>query len=100
MDWIEIIQLKPFTASDREDAVRAFGELLSPVAERGLKGIRLFQSLTLEAELTIFIDWQKECPPNGKSGLGVQLARAFSEFGLIYHSAWACHANLNDSGTK
>jgi len=100
MDWIEIIQLKSFTVSDRDDAVMAFQDLLSPVAEHGLQGIRLFRSLTLENELTIFIDWRGGRALNGKSGLGVQLARAFSEFGLIYHSAWKLSVNLNSASTK
>lgn len=94
MDWIEIIQLKSFTGPDRNEAVVAFHQLTSPAQEEGLREIILFRSLSLENELSILIGWQGSVPQGGKSGLGLQLAAAFAEFGHIYHSGWKYSANL------
>lgn len=88
MDWIEIIQLKSFTGRDRDSAVAAFGELSAPSSDVGLREIDLLKNPKLENELNILINWYGEMPSNGKSGLGLQLARAFSEFGYIDHSGW------------
>ncbi len=96
MDWIEIIQLKSYTGPDREEAVAAFGQLSSPAREEGLREILLFRGLGLENELSIFIGWHGGVPKNGKSGLGLQLAAAFSEFGLIYHSTWKHSGKLGN----
>ena len=88
MDWIELIQLKSFTAQDRDSAVAAFRQLSAPFSDANLGEIDLFKSPNLENELNILINWCGDVPPNGKSGLGLQLVSAFSEFGYIYHSGW------------
>ena len=88
MNWIEIIQLKSFTGKDRDNAVAAFQQLSAPLSDAGLLGIDLFKSPNLENELSIMITWNGDAPQNGKSGLGKQLASAFSEFGYIDHSGW------------
>lgn len=88
MNWIEIIQLKSYSVKDRETAVKAFQQLSTPLSEIGLKKIDLFKSQNLKNELSILINWRGNVPPNGKSGLGQQIASAFSEFGYIDHSGW------------
>ncbi len=88
MDWIEIIQLKSFTGQDKDSAVAAFEQLSAPLSDATLREIDLFNSPNLENELSILINWGGDVPPNGKSGLGLQLASAFSEFGYIDHSVW------------
>ncbi len=88
MGWIEIIQLKSFTGQDRDSAVAAFQQLSAPLSDGGLREIDLFKSPNLENELSIAINWYGDVPPNGKSGLGLQLASAFYEFGYFYHSGW------------
>ena len=94
MDWIEIIQLKSFTGLDRESAVAAFQHLSAPLSDDSLRDIDLFKSPNLENELSILISWYGDVPANGKSGLGLQLASAFSEFGYIRHSGWRHNSRL------
>ena len=84
IDWIEIIQLNSFTGLNRESAVAAFQHLSTPLSDDSLREIDLFKSPNLENELSILISWYRDMPANGKSGLGLQLARAFSEFGYYY----------------
>jgi hypothetical protein len=88
MNWIEIIQLKSFTGQDKDSAVAAFQQLSAPLSDAGLREIDLFNSPNLENELSILINWYGDVPANGKSGLGLQLASAFSMFGYIDHSGW------------
>ena len=70
----------------------AFEQLSAPLSDTALREVDLFNSPNLENELSILINWDGDVPPNGKSGLGVQLASAFSEFGYIDHSVWR-HSN-------
>lgn len=94
MDWIEIIHLRSYTHQDRADAVAAFQDLSMP--ERGsLPGdVSLFQDQTLGNDLSIVIHWHGRLTKKNKSPLGLQLAAAFSEFGLINHSVWSREASL------
>ena len=94
MTWIEIIQLKPFTGADQDQAEKAFRQLSSPVWNEDLREINLFRSPTLDHELSIVIGWNGDIPFGGKSRLGVQLATAFSEFGHIYHAGWQHSSKL------
>ena len=94
IDWIEIIQLKSFTYQDGDSVEAAFQQLSAPLTATSLQEIDLFRSPHLENELSILIKWHGDVPPNGKSGLGLQLASAFSEFGYIDHSIWRHSSRL------
>jgi hypothetical protein len=94
MDWIETIQLRTSTRTDCNAAVAAFHELSSPGQENGLEDIILLRNPVLETDMEIFICWRGDVPQGGKSGLGLQLASAFSEYGRIYHSIWRYETSL------
>jgi len=94
MDWIEIIQLRSSTCSDCDAAVAAFYELSSPDQESRLEDVILLRNPVLDTDMEIFICWRGDIPQRGKSGLGLQLASAFSEYGRIYHSIWRYETRL------
>jgi hypothetical protein len=94
MDWFEIIHLKSYSGRDRDGAVAAFRQLTAPGWNAGLKEINLYKSPNVKNELSILINWHGDPPDNGKSGLGLQLSRAFAEFGYIYHSGWRLSSRL------
>lgn len=94
MDWIEIIQLRSYSRADCDAAVAAFHELSSPDRESGLEDIILLRNPVLDTDMAIFINWRGDVPQRGKSGLGLQLAAAFSEYGRIYHSIWTYETRL------
>jgi hypothetical protein len=100
MAWVEIIQLKSFTVPDKDGALAAFQQLSTPVREKDLKDVNLFKSPNMENELSILINWSGDAPPNGKSGLGLQLASAFGVFGHIYHSGWWLSGRLAPGSNK
>lgn len=88
MEWIEIIQLRPYAKMDMERAVWAFRQLSLSNNENGLKKIMLLKGVTIERELSLSLYWRSHLPFKGKSVLGRQLAETFSEFGQIHHSGW------------
>lgn len=94
MDWVEIIQLRSYSRSDCDAAVAAFHDLSSPEGESGLEDIILLRNPALDTDMGIFINWRGEVPQRGKSGLGLQLAAAFSGYGWIYHSIWTYQTRL------
>lgn len=86
MQWIETIQFRPYSQTDKMLAIQAFEELPQP--ERNLCEIDMLQSINVENELTILLFWENENFSGGKSDLGYQLAAAFSRYGHVYHSGW------------
>ena len=66
-------------------------ELLRPLSgsnPRGLVEIKTFRHAALETDASVHLYWNSEMPePNG-SALGLRLAQALKEFGLIDHSVW------------
>lgn len=94
MDWIEIIQLRSSTRKDCDAAVAAFRELSSPDGESSVENVILLRNPVLDTDIEIFICWRGDVPESGKSGLGLQLASAFSEYGRINHSAWIYDTKL------
>ncbi len=99
MDWIEIIQLKSFTCQDGASAEAAFQQLSAPLSDASLREVDLFRNPHLENELSILMKWHSDVPPSGKSGLGQQLASAFSEFGYIDHSIWLHSSRLAEKAS-
>jgi hypothetical protein len=101
MDWIEIIHLRSHSRMDCDAAAAAFHELTSPEPETGLKEVSLLLNAAMDTDMGIFIRWKGDVPANGKSGLGLRLAAAFSEYGQIYHSGWSYESRLRiEQGTK
>jgi len=50
--------------------------------------LKTFRHGALETDLSVHLHWDSEMPePNG-SALGLCLAQALKEFGLIDHSVW------------
>lgn len=88
MEWIEIIQVRPYAEREMEKAVWTFRQLSRVNNENGLKKISLLRGVTIESELSLSLFWKSRLPRNGKSVLGRQLAEIFSEFGQIHHSGW------------
>jgi hypothetical protein len=94
MVWLEIIHLKPYTGRDWDGALAAFDQLTAPDWNANIKEIDLYKSPKRENGLSILINWKGDLPAGGKSGLGMQLARAFAEFGYIHHSGWRFNSRL------
>jgi len=85
MQWMEIIKLR----SAGNDPGRLNDVLLSirELTESGME-IRIYRHAALESDLSMHLYWDTEGPGRSGSGLGLQLAKALEEFGLVDHSVW------------
>lgn len=86
MKWLEVIKLRAAGGS-----LGFLEEFLLPISgpkQSGLVEIRIYRHAVLETDLGVHLPWDSEMPePNG-SALGLRLAQALKEFGLVDHSAW------------
>ncbi len=86
MKWLEVIRLR----SAGKDS-RAVDELLLSIGkfnQSGLVETKTFRHASLDSDLSIHLHWESEQPDRNGSPLGLHLARALKEFGLIDHSIW------------
>ncbi len=86
MNWLEVIKLRSAGGS-----LGMLDEFLRPISgsnQRGLAEMKIYRHAALETDLSVHLHWDSEPPePNG-SALGLRLAQALKEFGLIDHSVW------------
>jgi hypothetical protein len=86
MKWLEVIKLR--------SAEKGFGlmeELLLSVDEfsqSGLVEMKTFHHAALDSDWSIHLHWESELPEENGSSLGLRLAKALKEFGLVDHSIW------------
>jgi hypothetical protein len=86
MKWLEVIKLR----SAGKDS-RLLEELLLSIDrfnQSGLVEMKTFHHAALESDWSIHLHWESERPQQNGSALGLRLAQAFKEFGLVDHSIW------------
>jgi hypothetical protein len=86
MKWLEVIKLR----SAGKDS-RLLEELLLSIDEfnqNGLIEIKTFRHATVESDWSIHLHWESKRLEQNGSSLGLRLAQAFKEFGLVDHSVW------------
>ena len=86
MKWLEVIKLR----SGRKDS-GLLEELLRSIHEfsqSGLLEMKTLRHAVLETDLSVHLYWESEQPEKNGSPLGLHLAQALREFGLIDHSVW------------
>jgi hypothetical protein len=50
--------------------------------------MKTFRHAALETDLSVHLHWKSEHPEQNGSALGLRLAQALKEFGLVDHSVW------------
>ena len=87
MRWLEVIKLR--AAGNGEGLLdELFREMNNAGQDRGLVEIKTYRHAALETDLSVHLHWESDrAEPNG-SPLGLSLARALKEFGLVDHSVW------------
>jgi hypothetical protein len=86
MKWVEVIKLRSakIGAGLRE-------ELLLPAEKPGLNGpveMKAYRHAALDTDWSVHLHWESERPEQNGSALGMRLARAMKEYGLVDHSVW------------
>jgi hypothetical protein len=86
MNWMEIIRLR-----SAEKAPESLKGLLSGLTRKGQPGLveaRLYRHASWETDWTLHLHWDSEKPEENGTALGLHLAQALKEFGLVDHSIW------------
>jgi hypothetical protein len=86
MKWLEIIKLRS-VGRDSE----LLKELLLSIhkfSQSGLVEMRTYHHAVLETDLSVHLHWESERPEQNGSALGLRMAQALKELGLIDHSVW------------
>ena len=87
MKWLEIIKLR--SAGIEDSLVEEFLRSLTTSGEDTERlEIKTYRHAALENDLSVHLHWDSEKPEQDGSALGLRLAQAFKEFGLIDHSIW------------
>lgn len=86
MKWLEIIKLR--SAGTDPCLLEELLLLIDKFNQSGLVEMKTFRHAFLESDWTIHLHWESERPEENGSSLGLRLAQAFKEFGLVDHSVW------------
>ena len=86
MKWVEVIKLR---SSGIRSVLRE--ELLLPAGKPGQKGpveMKAYRHAALDTDWSVHLHWESERPEQDGSPVGIRLARAMKEYGLVDHSVW------------
>ncbi len=86
MKWLEVIKVR--SAGDISGLRKG---IVLPATQSGAEGrveIGIYRHAALETDFSVHLQWVSERPKQGGSALGLRLAQAFKEFGLVDHSVW------------
>lgn len=88
MKWIEIIKVRGTEDSD----IRVVRDMLQDFGKIQVKTkpttVKLYYHSTVKGDLSIHIRWDLETMMAQKSPLGLRMAAAISDLGMINHSVW------------
>jgi hypothetical protein len=86
MKWLEVIKLR--SAGKSYGLLEKFLLSMAKVNQSGLIEIKIYRHAALETDLSVLLHWESERPEQNGSSLGLHLAQALKDFGLIDHSIW------------
>jgi len=88
MKWLEIIELR--SVSKHHALVEQDLADLAAGADQEVKPqvINVYRHLTVETDWSIHLHYQSEREDVCESPLGLRLAAALKEFGLVHHGVW------------
>jgi len=85
MNWLEVIKRSAGKGSAPLDE---FLMSIRKMGQRGLAGIKVYHHAALENDFSLHLYWEGEQLERNGSALGIRLAQALKEFGLVDHSVW------------
>lgn len=86
MKWLEVIKLR--SAGKDSELLKELLVSIDKFSQSGLVEMKTYHHAALETDLSVHLHWQSERPDRNGSSLGLRLAQALREFGLIDHSVW------------
>ena len=86
MKWLEVIKLR--SAGKGSGLLEELLLSVNKFSQSGLVEMRIYRHAVLETDLSVHLLWESEQPEQNGSSLGLRLAQALKEFGLIDRSIW------------
>jgi hypothetical protein len=86
MRWLEIIKLR--SIGKEYETLKTMLGSIDRSGQKGLMEIKTFRHTAFETDLSLHLYWESEKTEKIGSALGLRLAQALKEFGLIDHSLW------------
>ena len=84
--WLEVIKLR--SAGKDSGLLEEFLMSKDKFDESRLVEMKTYHHAALGSDLSIHLHWESEQPEQNGSSLGLHLAQALKEFGLVDHSIW------------
>jgi len=86
MKWLELIKLQ--SSAKSSGLLEKFLLPMARVSQSGLVEIKTSRHAVLGTGLSVHLHWESDRAEQNGSTVGLSLARALKEFGLIDHSIW------------
>ena len=88
MNWSEVIMVRS-AGSNAEILAKTVQDLMADVARSaGNDDVRVFCRENLETDICIVLSHSGKKAQTGGSPLGLRIASAFKEIGLVHHTIW------------
>ena len=88
MKWSEVIMVRS-TGGNAKILTKTMQDLMADAARSaGNDDIRVFHRENIETDICIVLFHNENKSRAGGSPLGLRLAAALKEFGLVYHTVW------------
>jgi hypothetical protein len=88
MKWLETITLRCAGSREKREVMDLLQKIRVLEETAGSVDVEVYQSALVESDVSIHIHGSSEWIGQGKSSLGLRLAQALGDFGLISHSVW------------
>jgi hypothetical protein len=90
-NWMEIISVRLFDSGQRRAVRDIFNQVNSdtiPNPDHALN-VELYVNNNNETDWSIYLYWKRQNGDSSKTVMGLSIAEAFSNLGLVHHSVWA-----------
>ncbi len=86
MKWLEVIRLR--SAEKNSGLLEELLLSIERLSQDGLMEMKIYYHAALETDLGVHLHWESGRLEQNGSALGLRLAQALKEFGLVDHSVW------------
>jgi len=86
MKWLEVIKLR--SAGKNSEPLKELLLSFDKFSQPALVEMKTYHHAALETDLSVHLHWESGRLEQNGSSLGLRLAQALKEFGLVDHSIW------------
>lgn len=89
MNWVEVIRFRTTATETSQLLVELQNLLTQAKKEKSCDEIKIYQRTFVNTELSIIIFHNNPIVEKNGSSLGLRIASALHEFGMVNHTAWS-----------